>query len=291
MFDRLEFMISEAFVALRRNGLMTFAAITTVAVSLFLIGGLGYVYLRVQDYARTVPSKFEMRVFLKDEVQGENAVNPVAIKIRAIPGVSKAYWMPRDKVWALEKSSHPEYEGMENPLPESFKVQVADLAESDHVVDALKALPEVRQGKDAVHYLKEEQDFLERVLSFIRWLGLVFGGLLFLTGGILIFNAIKLAVLSRKVEVRIMQLVGASNAAIRVPFLIEGLVQGTAGGVLAAWMVQATNNLIAGFVHQGSPDVVFPHFPIVQMIGILGGIGAAYGLICSIFAVRTPLRN
>jgi len=53
MFDRLEFLLTEAFVALRRNGLMTFAAVTTVAVSLFLIGGLGYTYLRIQGYADT----------------------------------------------------------------------------------------------------------------------------------------------------------------------------------------------------------------------------------------------
>lgn len=291
MFDRLEFMLSEAFVALRRNGLMTFAAVTTVAVSLFLIGGLGYVYLRVQDYARSIPSKFEMRVFLKDSIEGEKAVAPVAQKIRAIPGVLKATWIPKDKFWALDQSQHPEYRGIENPYPESFKVQVLDLQQSDHVAQALKSLPEVNTGEEGVRYLKDEEEFLERILSFIRWLGVVFGGLLFLTGGILIYNAIKLAVISRRVEVRIMQLVGASNAAIKFPFLIEGFVQGTTGGVLAALMVLATNNLISSFVHQSSPDVAIPIFPLLAMTGVLGGIGAVYGLFCSLIAVRTPLRS
>lgn len=291
MFDRLEFMLSEAFVGLRRNGLMTFAATTTVAVSLFLIGGLGYVYLRVQDWASTIPSKFEMRVFLKDAVHGEAAVGPVAVKIRAINGVAKVTWIPKDKFWAREQSMHPEYEGIENPYPESFKLELSDLSLSDKVVESLHALPEVEAGEDGVQYMKDEQELVERVLGFIRWLGAVFGGLLFVVGGILIFNAIKMAVLSRRLEVRIMQLVGASNASIRVPFLIEGLVQGAFGGILAALMILATNNLVTGFIRQNAPDSPIPTFPLIGMLALLGGIGAGYGLACSLIAVRTPLRD
>jgi len=86
-------------------------------------------------------------------------------------------------------------------------------------------MPEVAP-EGGVVYLKAEQNFLEKTLYFIRWLGLVFGGLLFLTGGILIYNAIHMAVLARRVEIRIMRLVGASQLTIRIPFLIEGLCKG-----------------------------------------------------------------
>jgi len=291
MFDWLEFMLTEAIVALRRNPLMTFAAITTTAVSLFLIGGLGYVYLTIDNYAKTIPSKFEMRVFLKDSYRGEAAVNPIAGKLRAVPDVAKVTWIPRDKYWALIKEQDPDLTaGIEDPYPESFKLQVKDLAQSDAVAAAIRNMPEV-EPEGGVSYLKDEQTFIERALFFIRWLGGVFGGLLFLTGGILIYNAIRLTVLSRRIEIRIMRLVGASPVTIRVPFLIEGVVQGTLGGVLAATAVLGANNFVCGFLRVIAPQTVFPIFPLEQTMLLLSGIGAIYGLLCSMIAVRTPLRG
>ena len=90
MLDRFEFLVGEAMVALRRNGLMTFAAISTIAVSLFLLGGLGYAYLRIEEFARTLPSKFEMRVFLRE---GTNyaQITETATAIRQMPGRSEEH--------------------------------------------------------------------------------------------------------------------------------------------------------------------------------------------------------
>src|SRR3954454_11736023 len=87
VFNRIEFVISEALTALSRNRLMTLAAVTTVAVALFLFGGMGYAYYRISSFAQTIPGKFRMLVYLKDEATRKD-VKAVASQIRIIPGVA-----------------------------------------------------------------------------------------------------------------------------------------------------------------------------------------------------------
>lgn len=289
MLDRVEFLIGEALVAMRRNGLMTFAAVSTVAVSLFLLGGLGYVYLRVTDYANTLPGKFEMRVFLKDGTTMDQ-IRRTAEDIRDIDGVATCNWIPRDKAWQrLQKENPGLTEGLENPLPDAFKVTVKDLSTSDQVVESIRLLPAV-EPVNGVSYLKDDQQFVDQALRLIRWLGSVFGGLLFLTGGVLIYNAIRLTILSRRLEIRIMQLVGASHLMVRVPFYIEGMLQGALGGVIATFMVLAGNQLVIRFVQSLKTDVAAPSFPLGLCLGSLTFVGAVYGLACSLLAFRSPLR-
>src|SRR4051812_8935517 len=119
MFNRIEFVISEAITALSRNRLMTLAAVTTVAVSLFLFGGMGYAYFRMARYAQTIPGKFRMLVYLRDEATRTD-VKQVAAQVRAIPGVASVSWIPKDKAWEKWKQDHATgfTEGVDNPLPE-----------------------------------------------------------------------------------------------------------------------------------------------------------------------------
>lgn len=288
MFDKIGFLLSEAFTALRRNGLMTFAAVSTVAVSMFMLGGLGYVYYRTMQYAEILPGRFEMRVFLREGTT-KRIVEDVAPRIRAIPGVKAATWMPSDKVWEREKLSAPDLtEGIENPYPEGFKVIIEDLASYDLVAMKLRDMPEV--DPDGITYLQQEQRLVDQILRLIRWLGGFLGGLLFLTGGILIYNAIRLTVLSRRLEIRIMQLVGASRLTVQVPFLIEGIVQGAAGGFVAFLLLSTGQALVLNFLRTLDALSAPPQFPFLLAAGVMTGAGAVYGLLCSSFAVREPLR-
>ncbi len=293
MFDRFEFVISEALTALSRNRLMTLAAVTTVAVSLFLFGGMGYAYYRISRYAATIPGKFDMRVFLRDEATPED-VQKVARDIRAIPGVAAGgvSWIPKDKEWERWKRENPAAltKGVDNPLPEAFKVVLADLKQSDAVVAKIQAMPMVATD-NGVRYMREEQNLVDGLLTALRLLGLVVGGVLLAIAGILIYNAIRLTVLSRRIEIRIMQLVGASRATVYVPFLIEGMLQGVIGAMIATGLVIAS---YAGFGWIIRTMVNFAYtpapFPYVEVLGILTAAGALYGIFCSTLAIRAPLK-
>jgi cell division transport system permease protein len=287
VLDRLSFLLQEAFVALRRNTLMTFAAVTTVAVSLFLLGGVGLVYLRVMEYSESLPPKMEMRVVVKDGTNYEG-IRQIAERLREIEGVATASWIPRDKAWERWKAEHPDahVEGIPNPLPDAFKVVLSDLNYTDAAATEMRRLPSV----ESVVYAQEVQNFIAQALSVLRWLGFVVGGLLLATGGVLIYNAIRLTVLSRRLEIRIMQLVGASRSTIKIPFYIEGVVQGSLGGALASLLLMGGYEVLQGRLSSLSAFGKLPPFPMILVLSMMVALGAAYGLVCSVFAVRTPLK-
>ncbi len=286
MFDRISFVIGEAMSALRRNGFMTFASVSTVAVSLFLLGGLGYSYMRAVDYARSIPGKFDMRVFLKVGTTNEK-ISEAAGKIRKIPGVASVQWIPRDKAWQKEMRDDPaNTAGLDNPYPDGLKIRIKTLKDGDPVARQISAIAEVDPDPGVI-YLKEEQHLIDDGLQVMRWLGLVIAGLLFLTAGVLIFNAIKLTITNRRREIRIMQLVGASGFTVKMPFLIEGIVQGMLGGMLSTLMLFGTQHVFQNFLMTLSSRTQLSAFPSLQAMLILGGVGGIYGLICSGLAVAS----
>ncbi len=293
MLDKLGFLVGEALIALRRNGWMTFAAISTVAVSLFLLGGISYAYLQIQNYADKIPGKFTIRVHLKDGIPTKQ-IQGTAQALREIPGVKAAYWIPKDKAWAKKQKEDPELtRGIDNPYPDAFKVELASLKDSDRVANAIHSLDAVQPGPDGVVYFRDEQRFIDQGLQLMRWLGATIGGLLFLTAGVLIYNAIRLAVHSRRLEIRVMQLVGASRITVQVPFLIEGILQGAVGGMMATLIIYACKVRLDAYLAEiqgnllGRPEP----FPAMFALALLTSIGAAYGLVCSLLAVRRPMRD
>ena len=290
MLDRIQFLFSEGFMALRRNGWMTFAAVTTVAVALFLIGGLAYVYGQLRSSAGQLTGLFEMRASIVDGTKPAE-ISRIAKDIRAIPGVKAATWIPRDKAWQKylsEHSEHREYAELENPYPDMLKVTLSELKDSAEIVAKVKNVKGVKA--DEVKYLSDVAELIVDLQAIVSWLGLVLGGVLFVTAGILIYNAIRLTVVSRRLEIRIMQLVGASFLTVRIPFYIEGFVQGAIGGVLATIVLFACQVVIEFRLPEFFANVQLPPFPWVPFLILLPALGAFYGFVCSMIAVRTPLR-
>jgi len=283
MFDRLEFVVSEAFVSMRRNSLLTLAAVITVSISLLLIGSFGYLYFRVDSYSKTVPNQFQMRVFLHDNV-GSKTVDMLAEQLRQEPGIANVELIPKALAWAKMKAEQPDIASdLTNPLPDAFNIKFANLKYANSAAIKIRTWPEV----DKVIYQTEELKVLQQGLGLLRYIGYL-GLLLFLIGGIIIFNAIQFTIVARRVEIRIMQLVGASLPTIRAPFVIEGLIQGALGGVFASWMMLAIN---AGVSHYtgtlGLTVPAFPYWSVAFWLVILGGI---LGATCSTVATSTPLK-
>lgn len=289
MLDRFEFVFGEGVQGMRRHGLMSFAAISTVAVALYLIGGLGYLYFELQSYASQLSSRYEIQAYFKDGVT-QPMIAETARKIRAIDGVAAAVHIPKERAWERTKRENPELTvGIENPYPDAIKVTVGDLSKTAAIVDALKSMGSIQA--DAVMYHDPTQRFLNDMMRLIRWIGAALGGLLMATAGVLIYNAIRLAIDSRRREIRIMQLVGASHATIRVPFLIEGAVQGALGGIVAATALWGTYEALARYIKMNLTAFSSPEpFLFIPALLLLTGGGLAYGIICSMLAIRRPSK-
>ncbi len=289
MFDRIEFILGEAFQGMRRHSLMSFAAISTVAIALYLFGGLSLVYVMVQNYANEVSSRYEVQAYFRDGVT-QSEISEAAKKIRSMPGVASAVWIPREKAWEKEKAKNPELtQGIDNPFPHAIRIRMSDVAQVNAVVSGVKGIGTIQA--DHVQYHDPTQRLLNDILKLIRWLGGVIGVLLFATAGTLIYNAIRLTISARKREIRIMQLVGASHLTVRVPFLIEGIFQGVVGGFVATFLLWSTYRAIEWYVQGNltamSASLKFPTIPVVMA---LTACGAIYGLVCSVLAIRGPSR-
>lgn len=290
MLDRIEFLISEAFASLRRNWWMTFAAITTSAVALFLLGGIGYAYLRTSTYVSRLPSKFTIEAFFKDGT-AEADIKSAKQKIESMGGVKFVEWIPRDVFWKQFKAENPTSvtEGLENPLPDKLIITLTELQFTKSIADQVQDMPVIEpQG---VKYLDEERRMLTDLLALLRGLGIGAGGLMLLTAGILIYNAIRLTIVSRRREIRIMQLVGATRLMIATPLLIEGLVQGVVGGLIATALLWSTQVGLQSLVETLSAFGKIEAFPIGVSAATLTVLGALYGLLCSSLAARECYRS
>jgi cell division transport system permease protein len=269
---------------------MAFAAVTTAAASLFLLGGLGYVYFRINNFTTNVSGKFEMNVYTKIDLPRTQAL-ATADKIRALAGVKTVTLMPKEQAWKEWQSKlGVSGEGLDNPLPDTLHVTLTDPKMADGLANQIQLMPEVYQPH-GIEYSKDAQRILDLMMVVVKWLGGALGALLFATSGILIYNAIRLTVIARRREIRIMQLVGASYFTIWTPFVIEGIIQGVIGGIIAAFLLYAAQVAFQGFINGVTDQISVPVFPLGPVVILLTAAGAAYGFVCSSFAVREPLRQ
>ena len=290
MLDRFFFVLSEAIVALKRNLGMAFAATSTIAVSLYLLTGLTYAYFGLSNFANSMTGKFEMYVYLKEDTS-KSEISDTAKFIRQMKGVQSVNWIPKEKAWEKKQQEDPSLTaGIPNPLPDALKVMVRDIKKGDAIADEIRKLAVVDRSA-GVNYMKAEQHAIGQWIDVFKWVGLSVGGLLIVTAAILIFNAIRLTVVSRRIEIRIMQLVGASYSTVYMPFIIEGLLQGLVGGATAGGMLAYSYHLLNQLVVQYDALGGMTAFPTGLVVGLTSVVGAFYGVVCSGFALfRLQLR-
>ncbi|HXH59722.1 MAG TPA: permease-like cell division protein FtsX [Fimbriimonadaceae bacterium] len=288
MLDRIEFLIMEAFVSLRRNTWMTFSAVTTSAMALFLLGGLGIAYLSIMRFAGNLPSRLEMRVMMQLDMPRDQ-VAAIGEKIKEMPEVANVRFISKEQAWKKMREAYPDATaGLDNVMPDAFGVTVKDIGQIELVRSKIEQIP----GQDGVEYMREEYQVIDQAVRFIRLAGAVLGGMMLLTSGVLIYNAIRLAFVARRREIKIMELVGASRSTIWLPLLVEGVVQGSLGGVIAASVLWAAFDMVQAMA--SSLAFLGEHpagYPVVMAFSVLVSVGAVYGLICSAIAVRAPRKE
>lgn len=293
MLDKLEFILSEALTALRRNAMMTVSAVNTAAIALFVLGGLGYVYLSLNSYISTLPSKFEITISIKPEATPVQ-ISEMATKIRSLPGVARVVKLPKDITWRKfirQKGLEDVMGDVNNPLPDQFLITLDDLKQGNAVKAQLANL-EFYDKRDGIKDAQKEREYVSSIIEFVQWFGILLGVITFFTAGTLILNSVYLTVLARRNEIRIMRLVGASQGTIRWPYLLEGGIQGALGGMLAGLLLWAVSIYIASrmtswFGQLSVGGFVFPAWRITLFLTVVGG---CLGTISAMVSVRKYLK-
>src|SRR5262249_30539258 len=243
--SRLFFFIAEAFRALRRNGAPSMAAIVTTVTTVVLLGVLIPVFQTTQAKSESVRESLEFRVAIYDDAT-KAEIAALEDKLKAIPHVASVSFVSKAKALKeleddLGKSKSEDLLAQlhDNPLPANFQIKADDASNLDSVRAAVT--PPGPNGKPQpispivqdVFDRQQESQKIEKVTSALKIVLTVITALLILASLMLFGNTIRLSIYPRRREVEVMRLVGATRWFIRWPFMIEGVVVGFAGGLLA----------------------------------------------------------
>jgi cell division transport system permease protein len=235
------FFLKEAFRSLSRNAAPSAAATMTVLITTLVLGVFIPIVQATTGTANAIRGKLVVDVFVKDA-----ATKPQVAQLRdalaATPNVKTVQYISKQQALKEEQKKHrAAYQLLGfNPLPNLFRLTPKDPDKIDAIVARLDP-PDPRTGKPtpqlpAIDTVRNRRDETNKILSatgLVKLLTAGLAGLLIITSIALVANTIRLSIYSRRREVEVMKLVGATNWFIRWPFVIEGIVVGVMGGVLA----------------------------------------------------------
>lgn len=298
VFHAVGYSLHEAFVDLWRNRLVNLVSIATIAVSLFILG----IFVSVSTNLRVLLSGWSQRVQLSvylSENRGEEDVEEIQRLLADMPEVESFEYVSKNDAVNRFRSYFPELGTLpdlldSNPLPASLEIQVAPEHRSPDEVERLARRLGEFAGVDEVDYDLLWIKRLTAVIELTRALGFFIGGALVVASVFTIFNVIKLTVYGRQDEIGIMRLVGATHGYIRGPFLVEGMLQGGLGGLLALVFLYATHELLvreslASFELIAGGDWLRFLSPTAWVAIVVGGM--IVGLLGSALSVRRFLAN
>ncbi|MDD9271832.1 permease-like cell division protein FtsX [Paenibacillus sp. GCM10023248] len=286
-----------------RNGWMTFASISSIAISLFILGVFVLITLNVNDIASQIEDQVEINVYLEvntpqDQITALETQIQGIIGVKTIKFVSKEEGLVylREKLGESGKALLDGFEGENNPLNDAFTVEVDDPRNVAAVADQISAL---NIGKDPkpiykVNYGKGTVEALFKVTQIVRWVGFGIVILLSFTAVFLIANTIKITILARRKEIAIMKMVGATNSFIRWPFFIEGALLGFVGSLIPAALILGGYWKLLNISSLNMNLLMIELTPFREiaptMIALLLGIGIVIGIWGSLISVRKFLR-
>jgi cell division transport system permease protein len=289
---RLRLLMSEAWRSLGANVSTTFAATLTVLVGMFLLGlfiALGSWTLSWSDHMkRELMVKVDFKTKPQATRQQENAV---ARMLSSNPQVKTFRFVSKEQALQRMKKRYPELtqDLPYNPLPDSIEIVPTKAEHIQVVYDSLHPLP---AGVASVTHGKKLSSRVLQVARVIQAIVTIATVTLLAAATLLIMNTIRLSIFSRRREIEVMKLVGATNWFIRGPFMLEGLITGIGGALIAVMLLLLGKELALPAILHGSlssePDVQALAFPITALILLVSGL--LLGAIGSGLTIRRFLK-
>jgi cell division transport system permease protein len=288
-FRIMEFVAQEAMTSMARSAWMSWLVIVTIAVSLSVLGGSWLVVTDLKNISHEIGSQVKLSVFLNTEADAKG----VEAAIKEMPNIKLTKIVYKDQAWEQlqnDMKSKMTFDNLldENPLPDTVSVETLDPLKTAETAEAIKKL----QGVDDVEYAADLLKKLGEIATFLRAAGFTIAGVIGLASLAVIMNTIRLAVMSRKREIEIMHLVGASNSFIAWPFLLEGMLFGLFGTLLTAGALFGWRYFTFSKWQELFPFVplTLDYMVVVQTIGWLAVIGMGLGAFGSLLSVRKHIR-
>ena len=290
LLGRAAYFARETWINVRRNLKLTVAAILTVAVGVMLVGlGLMARYASTNALGRW-QGGVQFEIFLEPNVEG-GQTDAVGEELRNHPDIERIQFITQEQAYKLLEEmlvDEPELlaEVSVESLPPSYRV-VPRVAEGE-LIESLAAQFRERPGVYSVETGRQQVDAIREWFNSFRWIVLLMSIVLATASAMLIFNMIRVAMFARRREIEVMKLVGATNSFIRLPFILEGMLHGLAGGVVGALAAGVLRNHVEGLFGRSEILAFFRSFTVtssqfttatiatVVMGVVVGALGSAF---------------
>ena len=293
MGGRAGFFLSRAVTNIRQNVFVNVVTVGTITLALLIVSLFLLIFVNLESAADNWSERVQVTVYFDKELTLLEQ-NTLREKISALSGVSRVSYVARDEALKRFKSrlrgQETLLEGVRaEVLPTSFEIALKrshrETASVESFVSALKRIPGITEVQYGEEWVRRFNSFL----NFMRLIGGLLGGFLVMAVVFIVSNTIKLTIYSRRDELEVMSLVGATPFFIKAPFLLEGLIQGTAGSSIAVILLFG---LYEGFLHNAGGFLTFNptasglSFLPLEYIGGLLLAGAMLGFIGSLTSLK-----
>jgi len=272
MAVNLSYVARETVSNLRRNLSMASAALLTVAVSLTLVGGALLVKRGVDRATVQWKDNVELSIFMNPQASAPES-DAIDRQLKAMPEVKRYHYVSKPEAFEEFRKIFANEPDVRDSLtveqiPPSYRVVPKQAEQTKLVGERFRDTA----GVFRVSYAKEEVDALVSVTNFLQIMLWAVAAVLLAAASLLILNTIRMAIFARRREVAVMKLVGATNWFIRIPFMLEGLIQGLAGAALAYGVVWIGRDLVQSRVTEARNDIqLFKQFLVTS--GDVAGTG------------------
>lgn len=288
--------IRDAFKSVFRNFSLSMASISNITVTLLLAGLAIISSYNINNFAKLIKEDLTIVVFLEKDIT-EDKVKDVEDSIKMLDNIANYEFKSKEDIKKSMMKESEVYNKImqnwnveDNPLYNTYMIKIKEIEKVKETADNLKKI-------DNVELVKYGEDFISRYILVFKTVEKILIGIVILFVVVTVFlinNTIKITISSRRNEIEIMRLVGASNFNIQLPFIVEGLIIGMIGAILP--IISAiygytnlydhfSNNPISPFFKLVSPD------PFIYLVSlILLGIGILVGMLGSFTAVRKYLK-
>lgn len=277
--------LREALLAFRRSPLLSILGVTTIAFSLFAFGLFSLVALNIKKALRTVEERVEVRAFLVDNTPTDSIATMME-ELGKRADVLRVEYIDKDQALARAREELGEFKDVFEAgfLPASIDIRLREGYRDPRAVllvaDAVRTMPYVEDVRYGADWIEK----LHRIRNIATATGVVLGVAFAAVAIIIISASIRMTVLARAREIGIMRLVGATDAFVKAPFLVDGFTKGVFGGILALLLTWGAHTVVSRNFLQTD---FFP--PLLIAVGVVAG--AALGTGVSALSVRRHLKR
>ncbi len=286
-------MIREGFRSIKTHGLMSFATVTIIMACLIIMGSVGLLSVNINSLIGDLEAQNEVVAYIDDSIEDIDKAKAIGNDILALENVSSVEFVSRAEAMQNYMSKYDKslMEGIdETVFRHRFIIHLNDIEKLAETRSQLEEVP----GVAKVRAHQEYADTFIKIRNIVSVIALVLMAILVFVSMFIMSNTIKLATFSRREEIAIMKMVGASNGFIRLPFVVEGLVLGLLGGALgflAEWGIYdlVTKSLVESITGDILQVVPFTTLALPILVIFLG-IGVVIGVFGGANAIKNYLK-